>query len=50
LPIVIVYYPLMLGTINFARSGKIPPWLGVYDANALMLLAGGWLFWRLARN
>jgi lipopolysaccharide export system permease protein len=50
LPIVLVYYPLMFCTINFARAGKIPPWLGVYDANALMAIVGFLLFRKLARN
>lgn len=50
LPIVLIYYPLMFCTINYARAGKIAPWLGVYDANALMLVAGMILFRRLARN
>lgn len=50
LPIIVVYYPLMLCLSNMARSGKIPPWLGIYDADALMLLVGGYLFHRLTRN
>jgi lipopolysaccharide export system permease protein len=50
LPIVTLYYPLLLCTINLSRSGTIPAWLGLHDANALMLLAGLILFRRLARN
>jgi lipopolysaccharide export system permease protein len=50
LPIVIIYYPLMFCMYNMGRSGKIPPILGIYDADLLMLGAGLILFRRLARN
>lgn len=50
LPIVVVYYPLLFCTINLARAGKMPPWLGIYDADVLTLVAGMILFRRLARN
>ena len=50
LPIVTIYYPLMLCMINLARSGKVLPWMGVYAADGLMLLAGAILFRKLARN
>jgi lipopolysaccharide export system permease protein len=50
LPIVTLYYPLMFCAINMARAGKFPPWLGVYHADILMLIAGLILFRRLARS
>ena len=50
LPIVTIYYPLMFCLINMSRAGKIPPWLGIYNADALLLLVGLILFRRLARN
>jgi lipopolysaccharide export system permease protein len=50
LPIVTLYYPLMLCTINLARSGKYPPWVGIYAADLLLLIVGLFLFRRLARN
>ncbi len=50
LPIVIVYYPLMFCMFDLSRAGKIPPWLGVYNADVLMLAVGGFLFRRLTRN
>jgi lipopolysaccharide export system permease protein len=50
LPIVIIYYPVTFCMFNMASSGKIIPWLGAYDADALLLLSGGFLFWRLARH
>jgi lipopolysaccharide export system permease protein len=50
LPIVIIYYPLMFCMYDMGRVGKIPPWLGIYNADLLMLVAGVILFRRLARN
>jgi len=50
LPIVIMYYPLMFCMFNMARAGKIAPWMGIYNADAIMLFAGWVLFRRLARN
>ena len=50
LPVVVVYYPLMLCTINLAKSGKLQPWLGIWIADALMILVGTFLFRRLART
>lgn len=49
-PIVTVYYPIMLCTINLARAGKVPAWMGLYNADFLLLVAGLILFRRLARN
>src|SRR5262249_48247526 len=50
LPIVIVYYPLIFCMNDLGRSGKIPAWMGIYNADLLMLLAGAVLFRRLSRN
>ena len=50
LPIVIIYYPLMFCMYDMGRVGKIPPWLGIYNADLLMIVAGAILFRRLARN
>lgn len=50
LPIVIVYYPLTFCMINLGKSGKIPAWMGTYNADILLLIAGSILFRRLARN
>jgi lipopolysaccharide export system permease protein len=50
LPIVTIYYPLLFCLINFARAGKVDSWLSIYNADILMLAAGGILMWRLARN
>lgn len=50
LPIVIIYYPLMLCMINLARSGKVPIAAGLWLADGLMLCAAVVLSRRLARN
>ena len=50
LPIVTTYYPVMLCAINICRSGKVPPWMGIPLADAVMVFAGILLFRKLARN
>jgi len=50
LPIVTIYYPLMFCMINLSRSGKVPPWTAIYNADVLMAFAGVVLFrWLGAR-
>jgi hypothetical protein len=48
--VVLVYYPLMLCTINMAKSAKIPAWSGIWIADGLMGLVAAIMFLRLARN
>jgi lipopolysaccharide export system permease protein len=50
LPIVILYYPLMLCGTGMAKEGRIDPVLLVWAANLVMGAIGGLLFWRLLRN
>jgi lipopolysaccharide export system permease protein len=50
LPIVTIYYPLLLCMINMARNGKVACWLTIHNANGLMLLVALILFRRLARK
>jgi lipopolysaccharide export system permease protein len=50
LPIVIVYYPLMLCGTNMAKEGRFNPALLVYSADAVVGVMGLWLFRRLLRN
>ncbi|MBI2803495.1 MAG: LptF/LptG family permease [Planctomycetes bacterium] len=50
IPIVVIYYPLMLCMFNMARVGTVPPWAGVFAADAIMLVIGLILFRRMARN
>lgn len=50
LPVVIVYYPLMLAGTGIAREGKINPWLLVFGANLVVGSLGLLLTWRLTRT
>ena len=48
LPILVVYYPALMWTIDFSKAGTFPPqslWLG----NILLLLWGVWLVRRVLR-
>jgi lipopolysaccharide export system permease protein len=50
LPIVVIYYPLMLCGTGMAKEGKIDPFVLVWAADALMALVGGFFIWRLCRT
>ena len=50
LPIVFVYYPLMLCGTNLAKEGKFDPVVTVWAADGVMALVGLLLFRRLLRN
>ena len=50
LPIVFLYYPLMLCCIKISANGRMPPALGVWAANGLMGVIAAGLFKRLLRN
>ena len=50
LPIIVIYYPLLLSGINLAKSQQVPVALALWTPNALMLIIGAALFRRLARN
>lgn len=50
LPIVFLYYPLMLCLIKISANGRIPPAVGVWAANGLMMVIAMGLFKRLLRN
>src|SRR5947208_3324409 len=50
LPIVVVYYPLLLCFTNLAKDGKLPPSLALWAANGVLALVAPILFWRLARH
>jgi lipopolysaccharide export system permease protein len=50
LPIVILYYPLILCGINLCKLGRLNPWLGLWSANALMAVIALGLFRKLLRN
>lgn len=48
LPVLIVYYPLMLYSVDGAKGGTIPPW-SVWAGNGLLALCGAWLLRRVLR-
>jgi lipopolysaccharide export system permease protein len=50
LPVVFVYYPLMLCGTNLAKEGKFNALVSVWAADVLVALAGLVLFKRLLRN
>jgi lipopolysaccharide export LptBFGC system permease protein LptF len=50
LPIVFLYYPLMLCGTNLAKEGRFIPVLGVWGADILMAVIGLALFRRLLKN
>jgi lipopolysaccharide export system permease protein len=50
LPVVIIYYPLMLCAINMAKTGKGFTVAGIWGADALMLIAAAFMYRRLVRN
>lgn len=50
LPIILVYYPLMLCGVGMAKEGHFDPVLPVWSADVLMGAIGGGLFLRLLRN
>ena len=50
LPIVFIYYPLLLCGLNLCKDGRIHPGVTVWMANAVMGVAGLFLFNRLLKN
>ena len=48
--LVLLYYLISLSGISFGRSAKISPWVGVWMANFVFLIAGLFLLWRADRN
>jgi len=50
LPIVVMYYPMLLCGINMGKSGSVPPAISVWVANVLMGIAAFFLFRRLLKN
>ena len=48
LPILIVYYPLLMLGVDQAKSGLLPPW-SVWTGNIVLLVCGVWLILRMRR-
>ena len=47
LPILVIYYPLTMGGQALSKEGKLPPALAMWMGNALLLLVGALLFYRI---
>lgn len=50
LPIVFIYYPLLLCGNNLARDGKLPPLVAIWGANAAMMLIAAGLYRQLLKH
>ncbi|QDT65001.1 LptF/LptG family permease [Calycomorphotria hydatis] len=50
LPILLVYYPVMLGLMNVSKDGKVEAYWAVWVANGILLVASIWLISRVRRN
>jgi lipopolysaccharide export system permease protein len=50
LPIIVVYYPLVLGGTSLSRDGRISPIFTIWAADAVIGLAGLVIFRRLLKN
>ncbi len=50
LPIVLVYYPVMLCCTNLAKDGKLSAGIALWAANGILALVAPVLFWQLAKH
>jgi len=50
LPIVFIYYPLLLCSNNLAKDGKLPPIVSLWMANAVLGLIAPYLFYNLMKR
>jgi lipopolysaccharide export system permease protein len=50
LPIVVIYYPLMMFGINLGKEGRVDPAYMMWTGNVVLGVAGLFLTWRLARR
>jgi len=48
LPILIVYYPMLVGCVDAAKEGAVPPW-GIWLGNLTLASWGVWLLRRVVR-
>ena len=49
IPILLVYYPLLMFGVDKAKSGAMPPWI-VWLGNSVMLFYGLWLMYRIEKS
>ncbi len=50
LPILLVYYPISMMTLNLSKTGKMDPMWGVWLANGCMLIAATYFYRRVIQN
>jgi lipopolysaccharide export system permease protein len=50
LPIIGLYYPMMICANNLGRQGKLNPILALWTADGLFILVAATLIWRLVRR
>ncbi len=50
LPVVFLYYPLVLCGTNMAKEGKFPPLVAVWAADAVVAVIAVPLYWRLLKH
>lgn len=50
LPIVFLYYPLLLCSTNLAKDGKLPALLALWLANGVMAVVSPVLYWNLLKH
>ena len=48
LPILLVYYPLLMYSVDRAKNGALPPY-SVWLGNAILLACGAWLLRKVFR-
>jgi lipopolysaccharide export system permease protein len=50
LPIVVVYYPMIMGTMSLGKSDVINPAWGMWTANLVIAAAAGWVLHRVLKH
>lgn len=48
--IMVVYYVMIMGGMGIGQRGAWPPWLAVWTANAVLLVAAGGIYTRMTRQ
>ncbi len=48
-PVVVIYFPLVIGGVNLARGG-VPAYPALWAGNTVLLVVGGLFMWRISRR
>lgn len=48
-PILLIYFPLLLVSLDMAKKGDVAPW-AVWGGNVVLLLIGAWVFRKVMRH